>query len=316
MNNFVNKFKIPTLLGLALILIGIGVGVFLVLREQVFLSSAAPSLSAKNINISNIEDSSAVISWQTSSQSTSFVTFGPSDPNEQTILDDRDGNSPKLHLTHYVTIKNLLPKTTYQFKIISGRISSEINKFTTAAPLSTQTGFRPIIGSVLDGEKALDEGIVYLSIADATIQSSLVKPSGNFLIPVSQIRKSDLSDIYSLTEEATAKLTIVSGKGQVSALFKLKPAGLTLPTLKLGQSVDLTTPEETPQPIPNKNDLNKYDLNGDGKINAADNSIILQNFGKNPKNEQSSTVYKKADINTDGIVDQKDLDLMAKQINQ
>jgi len=309
MTSFVNKFKIPTLLGLAVIILGIAVGVFLVLREQSFLSLASPSLTPQNITLSNIDESSITISWQTSTSTTSFITFGQNSFDDTTTLDDRDTNTPKPHLTHYVTLKNLQPKTTYQFKIISGKFSSDTIKFETAALPSTQNGFRPVIGSILDGDKPLDDGVVYLSIPQTIPQSALVKNLGNFLIPISLIRKSDLSDVYQLTEDNMAKLTVISDKGQASALFKLSSAGQLLPPIKLGQNVDLTNPEVSPSPTPTAQELNKYDLNGDRFINANDHAIILQNFGKSPKN-------RKADLNSDGVVDQKDLDLIQKFINQ
>lgn len=310
MKDFFNRFKIPTILGLGIILIGIITGVFLTLQEQIIISKASISVSPQNLTLSNLSDTEVTISWQTSSPVTSFITYGQASPNEVTVLDDRDTNSPAAYSIHYVTLKNLLPKTTYQYKIISGKISSEINKFTTAAPLNSQTGFRPIIGSIFDGDKPLNEGVVYLSIAEASTESSLVKTSGNFLIPISQIRTSNLSDIYPLTEDTTAKLTVLSPKGQATAIFRLKDSDSGLPSIKLGEDLDLVTSSSNPFPSPTSNqDLDKYDLNGDGKINTADNSIILGNLGKNPKN-------KKADLNGDGVVDQKDLDLMSKKINQ
>lgn len=309
MKNFLSSLKIPTVLGLGIILFGIAAGVFLVLREQNIISQASPNITAQNINITNTTDDSITISWQTSTSVASFITYGIKNPNDQTVLDDRDSNSPHPYSIHYVTIKNLLPKTNYQYKILSGKISSDILNFTTAAPISSQTGFSPIIGSILDGEKPLDEGVVYLTIADSTVQSALIKTSGNFLIPISQIRKQDLSENFPLKEGSVAKLTIISARGSASILFKLKISSDPLSTVKLGQNIDLTANENLMQPSLNPQNLNKYDLNNDGKINAADNAIVLLNFGKNPKE-------KKADLNGDGIVDQKDLDLMSKQINQ
>lgn len=310
MKDFFNKLKIPTLLGLAIITSGIAAGVFLTLREQNFLSKASPDVTPQNITISNITDDSVTISWQTSISSPSFITFGQSNPQGQTILDDRDNSSPQSHLVHYSTIKNLLPQTIYQYKIISGKIKSETGKFTTAIP-ADQIAFSPIIGNVLANNKPLDEGIAYLSIADAAVESSLIKNSGNFIIPISQIRKTDLSGIFPLTGDTVAKLTIISGDQQSNVLFKIKDAKVSLPVINLGEDLDLTaSPSAAPSP-----EGNKYDLNSDGKINAADSSIVVQNFGplreagKNPKNP-------KADLNGDGVVDQKDLDLMSKQINQ
>lgn len=305
-----NRLKIPTLLGLGIIIIGIMGGVFLVLRNQTFVTQATPSLISQSITLTNIEEDSVTISWQTSSDVPGFVSYGQSSPNEQTLLDDRDGNIPKPHLTHYVTIKNLLPKTTYQFKIVSGKFTSEIHEFTTSAPTQSQTGFRPVIGFVFDGNKPLEEGIAYLSISQAVTQSSLIKNMGNFLIPLSFIHKADLSEIFPLKEGDIAKITIISNKGQASILLKLTELGRLLPPLKLGQNLDLTNIElEIKEASPSSRELNKFDLNEDKSINVGDYAILLQNFGKGPKD-------KRADLNSDGLVDQKDLDLMAEQINQ
>lgn len=313
MKAFLSKLKIPTLLGLAIIIAGIIVGVFLVLREQVFTSRASPDATPKNITLSNLTDAEATISFETSAPVFSFITFGQTNPDEHTALDTRDSNpregASKLHSIHYFTLKNLLPKTVYQYKVITGKKSSDILKFTTAAPLSQQSGFKPIIGSVLYKDAPLSEGIAYLSIADATMQSALIKSSGNFLIPISQIRKSDLSDGFLVTDEIVAKLTIVSNDGQSNVLFKLTAFDKGLPPVKLGADLDLTNIIPSPQPSLLIQDLSIYDLNNDGKINSADNAILLQNSGKNFKN-------KKADLNEDGVVDKKDSDLMAKQINQ
>lgn len=315
---FFNKFKIPTLLGLAVILLGLLSGLYLILREQIYISQATPNLTPKNITVTNITEDSAVISWQTNSLVTSVVSFGQNAPDEHTALDDRDSHTAesatKSYLSHYVTLKNLLPKTTYQFKIISGKITSNTEKFQTAVPLTRQTDFSPIIGSVLDGENPLQEGVVYLILPEAITQSFLIKSGGNFLIPLSQIRKIDLSDTYQPTAGSIGKLTIRSSKGDTNVSFKLSARSIPLPPINLGPDVDLTTFEASPEASPTVKDLDKYDLNTDGKINSADNAIILQNFGKKPKNKQSEEDFKKADLNKDGVVDQKDLDLMAKKL--
>lgn len=270
MKIFLNKFKIPTLLGLGIIALGIGIGVFLVLREQIYLSTAAPSQVPQNIKVSNIDDSQINISWQTESPSLGFVTFGQNNPDEETALDDRDSKAPEPHTTHYITLKNLLPKTTYKYKVVSGKITSEPSQFTTAPEQDTQNNLRPIIGTVLDGENPLDEGVAFVTISGANLQSSLVKSLGNFLISLSSVRKSDFSDRYSLAEDTLAKITIVSDKGESSALFLLKQDGITLPPLKIGENLDLTIPQVSPTP-----DTKVYDINNDGKINALDHSLMI-----------------------------------------
>lgn len=317
MFSFTDKFKIPTLLGLGIIILGIFSGVFLIVKDQIFKTEASLDLAPQNITVTNIENSFLTVSWQTTGQTSSFITFGQTSADEKVVLDDRDSNLPQPRSTHYVTIKNLKPQTIYQFKIVSGKLVSDTFTATTASPLASQTGLTPVIGSVLDEGKPLDEGIAYLSISGAIIQSALVKNSGNFLIPLSFIRKADLSDIFQASQDSIGKLTVISKERQASAIFKLRSSGSLLPPLKLGQNMDLTGP---PTPA---SDLDKFDLNGDKLINTADYAVLLQNFGplrseasKNPKNEQSSTAYKNADLNSDGVVDNKDLDLMQKKINK
>lgn len=292
MSTFLNRFKIPTLLGLGIILTGIAGGVLLVLSQQGFTLQAAPTATAENIILTNVTADSAAVSWQTDKRVPSFLTYGQNDVSENTVLDDRDTKIPQMRLNHYVTLKNLLPQTVYQFKIFTGKQASATQEFTTATLISDQNSLPPVIGSILDGDQPLNEGVVYLSMAGAIPQSALIKTEGNFIIP--------LAGLALLDKETSVKLTVISDTGEASLSFYLKDASNPLPPLKIGQALDLRSANV---------DLNKFDLNGDGLMNAADNAIILRNFGKNPKE-------KKTDLNGDGVVDQKDLDLMAKQINQ
>lgn len=314
MIRFLNKFKIPTLLGLGVIVAGIASGVSLIVKDQPFLIKASPNLVPQNITVSNIQDTEITISWQTSSATSSFITYGLQNPKQILSLDDRDTNTSKARFLHYVTIKNLQPDTTYLFKIISSKLLSETKNFKTAKKASFQNGFGPIISTVFDGNNPLDEAVAYLSISEANIQSAIIKDLGNFLIPISLMRKDDLSDTFHPKEDAIAKLTIIGSNGQANVLFKIKPEGVVLPQIRLGQNLDLTT--FTPSiPQPTTQELDKFDLNQDQQINALDYSEVLVNFGplreasKNPKD-------KKTDFNGDGIVDQKDLDLIQKFINQ
>lgn len=319
MIHFFEKFKIPTLFGLGIILAGIIGGVYLIVTEQNFISEASPNLSPKNITVSNIDATSATISWITSEKTYSVVSLSQSTFLKSSHTDERDINIPSTYNSHSVRLKNLLPKTTYHFTINSGRIKSTPLSFQTAVPQTSQNNFGPVIGSIVSLDKPLEEGIAYLSIPQAITQSAVIKNSGNFLIPLNLTYKADLSDIFSLSGETIAKLEVVSKEGQVEVNFKLLAEGTNLPVIKLGQNLDLTVPplEATPQLetqpsaeiTPSFEDLETFDLNGDGVINATDNAIVLKNFGKSPQN-------KKADLNSDGVVDQKDLDLMSEKINQ
>lgn len=293
------KFRIPTVLGLGLVILGIGSGVFLVIQNQTLTAKAGTDQTPKNITVSNLEDTRTTISWQTDTPTTGFVTYGINSSDEYTALDDRDGKLPRNHYSHIVTLTSLTPQTSYNFKIISGKTSSEVQKFTSLQTLK-QNRFKPIVGTVVAQQQPLDDGLAHLSITGA-VQSSIVK-NGNFLIPISTL---------DIQNDTIGKLTIVSNPGTATALIRLADVTGPIGPIKLGDNLDLTvnyTPTPSPTSAPDPM-LLKYDLSGDGLINSSDYSIALRNFGKSPQN-------KRADLNSDGMVDQKDLSEMSKKINE
>lgn len=307
--NLISRLRIPTLLGLGVIVLGMGAGIYTVVQNQTsLLTKASPDQSPKNITITNIEDTSVSISWQTAVKVSGFITYGLSSLNEQTVLDDKDNNVPSERMVHHITLKNLTPQTTHTFKIFSGKQSSEMQKFTTAALSSSQNDFSPVIGSVLEGDQPLKNGMVYLSIPGAVIQSSIIKDLGNFVIPLSKVRKQDLSDILKMEEGLISKLTVVSENGQASTLFRLTSSSIPLGPLKIGQDLDLT--ETTPSASSTSSTLqNIYDLNNDKLVNVADYSLSLKNKGNKIK-------AVRPDLDTDRVIDQKYLDEFPKEVNQ
>lgn len=309
MLDFLNKFKIPTILGLSVILMGTIAGVVLVVMgNQTLTTQASPDQIPKDITLSNANSSSITISWTTTAVVPGFVTYGVNMPSEQTALDDRDSQKPSARNIHYVTIKNLTPQTTYQFKIISGKLTyPEILKFTTATPSDAQSGYKPIIGTALQNNQPVQEGLVYLSVSGAYLQSALIKNLGSFIIPINNLQNTNLTGMFQPVAESNAKITAVSTQGKGSAVFKLTNSDKSIGTIRIGENLDFTflpIPTIQPQVTP---ELLVYDLNSDGFVNVNDYSLVLKNFGRNPSE-------KKADINKDGIVDKKDLDLISKQI--
>ncbi|MBI2420674.1 MAG: fibronectin type III domain-containing protein [Candidatus Levybacteria bacterium] len=113
--------RIPTLLGIFLISIGIGITTFLVNQGTIFRIGAAPSNTPKNINITNISQTSFTVSWLTDEKVIGSINFGETKELGQTALDERDQLSKDLQVynVHSVTIQNLSPSTNYYFSITS-----------------------------------------------------------------------------------------------------------------------------------------------------------------------------------------------------
>lgn len=279
------RFKIPTLLGIAIITLGTGAGVFLVMQEQLLITQAGPDQTPNQVTVVNLQDTGAAITWQTNSPTRGYVKFGQNTA-DQTSLDDRDTTETKERTEHFVTLKNLIPKTTYQFEVFSNNSTDEkVYNFTTASDnQNTQaSSLQPIIGSVIAGTQPLQNGLAYLTIPGAALQATPVTELGTFTIPLVNVYSEDFTNLAALSEDTTAKIKVVSGTVQATAAFKLSYAGQPLPPLKMGEDLDLTMPSATSTLLPSA----IYDLNNDGSVNTTDYSLAVKNKGKTIKSIRS-----------------------------
>lgn len=309
-----NEIRIPTLLALSILIVGLGTGVILVSQKQLFKSQAGHTQEPINITVSNLTGSSVSIIWQTDKAATGFIHAGPTSSLGQTFLDDRDLNKPNLYQLHFVTLSNLKPQTTYYYKIISsaGDSYGKLLTFTTSLELP-QSQERPLIGRVLDNKlQPINEALVTLEIKGAQMVTTITKISGNFILPLAELKNEDLSKSFNITQASPSAKLIVFRPNEKSVVnLKLPINNPILPTITLGKDLDLTLKatiySTKPLSATASASTKKYDLNQDGVINALDYSIVVDNLGKIKRRD--------ADINYDGIVDQKDLDLLSKVLS-
>ncbi|MDD2822656.1 MAG: fibronectin type III domain-containing protein [Candidatus Daviesbacteria bacterium] len=301
--------KIPTLLGMGVLLIGLVGGVFLVTQNQTLKSKAAVSSEPKNVNVVNINSTSVSIYWQTDEQTTGFIKAGIAQQERKLFLDDRDLASPAPHKLHFVTLTNLQPETTYYYQIYSGAITypKEALNFKTIAEAQS-VNWPPLVGTIInENNSVLDEAIIILNLPEAQKLATITKTGGNFILPLSGIRLQN-----STTQSSTqAKLDILGIASTAEATVLIPPQETSLPPIKLGTSVDLTqinktTPQITPKTSSLSAEMVKFDTNSDGVINFTDLSLILQNFGS----LSDKTKNPKADLNNDKVIDQKDANLL------
>lgn len=125
--------------------------------------------------------------------------------------------------------------------------------------------------------------------------AAITKLGGSFILPTAQLQTIS-GEIYNVEEiSTTTTLTVFNAEKSARVSLKLPLKDNQLPPITLGQDLDLTVKEASPTP-----NLTIYDLNNDGTINAVDTSIILKSI-------KNKSYLKKADLNTDGKVDEKDL---------
>lgn len=303
-----SEIRIPTILGLGVLVFGLVIGMFLVSQNQSLFTKAAPSMIPKNITVLNLDSSSASIFWQTDQPSSGFIQAGIATNLDHTFTDERDlGQVGGKHLFHFVTLTDLKPQTTYHYRLFAGS-----SFYPQDTPLTVKTteeiapsSQKPLIGRLVDQvKKPVEEALIVLQLDKAQPIGTILKLSGNFILPLANLKTQTLDRLLDLESTVSAKLIITTPSSVNTVLLNLPFNSLSLPVLMVGQDLDLIPKAATTSSsIKATNGLIRFDLNKDGVINVLDYAIIVNNLGKNPKR-------KAADLNGDGIVDQKDLDLI------
>lgn len=308
-----SEIRIPTILGLGVLVIGLIVGVFLITNNRFlsFRTKASPTIEPKNVTLANISDTSVSIYWQTDQQSSGFIQAGTNPSLDATFKDDRDLDNPQNHLFHFVTLTKLKPSTTYFYKMVSGSVT-----YPSGNPLSFTTSgnqeilsLKPIIGTILENnQQPVTEAIITLDIPEAQNLAAITKVSGNFILPLSRILTKNLAESFKIPESGiSATLTVFNQEKSSRTTLQLPLKNEVLPAIILGQELDLTQKIVSPTSSLPNNSLSVYDLNQDGVINSLDLATLRQNIGKDSK-------LNKGDFNNDEAIDQKDADVLSKSI--
>lgn len=237
--------RIPTLLGLFVIVVGIGLTVYLASRGTTITTKASPSETPQNVRISNITNNSFTVSYTTEAQVIGSINYSTDKTLGQTTLDDRDeGGVVSPRLTHHATVKNLNPSTTYFFSINSGAK----NFLNNDSPYEVTTG--PVIGSSLDESTLINgsvvypadsakEAIVYITSEGANTISTITKSDNTYSILLNMLRSNDLSSYFGFNENTSFSMLVVGQKGSSSVRFTI-PAEKELPPITVSQDFDFT----------------------------------------------------------------------------
>jgi hypothetical protein len=317
-----SKTKIPTPIGLILLIVALFLGIFLYFYQDSKSQQKRAFLSPKNIAVINLTDTSATVTWTTDLEVQGEVILSQV---AERFIDDRDKALSKNRTTHFVTLSRLTPQTKYTFTIKDAGeefFDENLQSFQTAQVQDKQSlknseeglKLQPLTGVVVDETLEPVEGaLIYLNLPGASKVGTYTNSEGNFILPIKYLLIEDLSGIYHIEQNSTPTLLISKDNKFSIVEFTLPLKSSSFETLTLGRNINLrqylTLSEEVAKnqemQLPSKEI--SYDLNGDGKINSIDLSIVVQSFGKRFDNRQ-------LDFNSDGVVDQKDIELFIKAV--
>ncbi|MFZ5932482.1 MAG: fibronectin type III domain-containing protein [Patescibacteria group bacterium] len=235
------RSKIPTIIGIFLLVLGIAAGVLLVRSQVFFRLGATTEFAPKDVRISNVSDTSLTISWTTDRQTSGFVKWGVDATSlDKTELDELSEQS----FIHTLTLRGLKPETTYYFKVNSGGQDFDNNGIpwqeTTGPTLETPGKTNLISGTILtaSGEPAKNV-LVYVSVSGGNLLSTITSQNGSWVVPISSVRSQDLATYLAIDEvNSLMEISVNAGPEGVASAQIYPQSARPTPPIILGQVHD------------------------------------------------------------------------------
>lgn len=223
------KAKIPTIIGIIILILSLATGVIFVQSRQLFQLGAEGQNSPKDVRISNINPDSFSVTWITDIQTTGFIKYGDSVGN---ITNTKTEESSSPGYTHLVNVSGLNTQTNYFFKINSGGNDFDNNGLTWQGKTGVATeSDQPVLisGSVLLATGASAKNAIVYITTSGKLFSALTSQNGSWIISL----PSSINDANSLLE-----ISALSGQGEVSTAQIYSKSANPVPTMILGQTHD------------------------------------------------------------------------------
>jgi hypothetical protein len=245
-NNLLNK-KLPSVLSIVLVSVSLVTISWLSGNIILFGTKAATANVPKNVQISNISDSSFTISYTTDEKVFGTIAYGKDKKLGGVGIDDRDQliGKPVAHRVHHITVQGVNPSTTYYLSIASGAETFMNNKdfyhVTTAPPSLDQPSEQaPLAGkATLDDGSIPTEAIAYVKTDSSQLLSTVLKPDGSYLIPLNSMRKVDFSSYIAFSPMTKLDIQIISPTLQ-SSLSTLAGQANPVPLIILSKNYDFS----------------------------------------------------------------------------
>lgn len=250
--------KIPTILGIFILTIGLFAGVVLLKNNQIFKIGASPTITPKNVRVSNISDSSVTISWVTEDQTVDFISYGTGQDLNTVVYESDDEQK---YFTHSITVTGLDAQTTYGYKINSDGTNFDNNgipwQFTTGVKLSDNQNSVPVSGSVITASgQPTKRAIVYATV-NGSLLSTLTSDKGSFIIQLGLVRSPDLASFAKIdTAKTLIEISVESDTGETTTAKIFPQAANPIPALIIGQDKDYRSLQPTTEGKNPNADLN------------------------------------------------------------
>lgn len=232
--------RIPTLLGLGLVLVLVAVMAMTVssVKNITNLGSKAEVVTpqAAGITIANITDDSLTLIWSTTQEVSGVVTYGQTKDLEKGAV----GENKQTKL-HFVRLFSLSPETTYYLRPAG---TEGLLVTTTAAKLTGNGSNEPLFSRVVDGNgEGLAGAVVIWEASGSGKIATLSKTNGDFVLPLGLIS-------VTLPRGTPEKISVMGEEGTAAVMTCQVGSDQPLPPIKIGENSDCQTKEPVFSPGP------------------------------------------------------------------
>lgn len=310
--------KIPTLIGIALIIALIGSMGYWFLYKGNTIEQA--NFEVSDLQTLNISNNTATVVWQTNLPALGQVLYGESENLNLKSSDNRDIKNPVPRFTHFVTLKNLKPNTKYFYQIInsSGSYPPTLEFTTSNLEDSDNLSFsflKPVKGTILNTSlNPIDESLIFFSIPGAQNLATFSSTAGNFIMPLKIVLDKDLKKVFNISSGTSAIMTVKKKNLESKVALIISDKTVNLPPITIGTSLDLSKYAKPPIStilIRSKRQTN-FDFNRDGKINSLDLAILREKT--TTRNLPEPEDLERFDITSDGAITQEDVDVFSRSL--
>lgn len=227
--------KLPTILGILILIFGLIAGIYLINSKQIFKLGAQVESTPKDVRIANITNNSVSVTWTTDIESKGFIKWNKTNNNLSKVALEESGNQSNVHFANILGIEegsdvffvinsngkdfknNDIP---WQTKTLKKSVMSN-NSIVATGVILSQDGTTPA------------SAIVHLLINGVTL-STLTSSQGSWVIPISTY-------IESVPETTAIEINVNAGTKGVSQAVIYPTAIKTTPIILLGKTYDFRT---------------------------------------------------------------------------
>ena len=186
-----------------------------------------PASKPNNVLISNVADKQATVSWTTEKATRGTILISENNQFPAVLAfakkTDKYEESSMLqghYATHSITLTDLKPNTTYNYRIYQGFRAAYQDSFQTGPILDTILTPNPVYGKIKEASKNPAVGaIIYLQLFSAegtqsALLSTLSNQQGGWSIDLANARSIDLQKSFPLEKKTREEIKVERGKGE------------------------------------------------------------------------------------------------------